>query len=580
MDDTFELNDVGKEIAETEKGNQTAFERACKIQAKLVRIRHEMEMGNAPDSVQSLVSLESDILEICDVDRRSRDGNISGVVEDYLRAKSFSSFLQTGTLLPYSSVRYLATDEEYLAGACMGMCQDLARYGMLVSINRDLDSIRQARDLCSDIMDHLLDYKFSNSYLKRRFSDTEHAFKTLNTIMYEVTVTAPQQDSTLFWPVKKRAKLESTLSSSRSSSEPLGRSAATRTTDEEYQERQSNRVQLVAVHTRMKKREGLRLKLTGYCSTVKSASRKAIFYLQKRRGGRAYQKMELCEKTILEQIQPIVDEEPPLRAGVYTSTMEEYAKAKLFYAWMFGKEETPEDADSALLLPQDFPIKISPESYLLGLIGLTCEISESAKQTRTERNFDKLKHCLASCAAIAKAVLSLERCPARIGKKFPTLKKSIGRLERYLYEMSLSMASGNQKFTSETSVLGSSSLVPMQLKLSGTDGSSMFGAGTGDSIAMACRPGTADFAAGFVESHDRASQSNTIQGDSSASEGEEGTHKQPARKRGFSKLVQDAVRSGASAPLEVPLPASVVGTELQRTLNMAKKQRPLGSDEE
>ena len=94
FNDTFELNDLGEEIIEQEKVNQTAWERACKIQSRLVKIRHEMEMGNIPlDSMHSLESLEQEILEIHDANRRESDGITSGVVEDYVRAKSFLHFL-------------------------------------------------------------------------------------------------------------------------------------------------------------------------------------------------------------------------------------------------------------------------------------------------------------------------------------------------------------------------------------------------------------------------------------------------------------------------------------------------------
>jgi hypothetical protein len=50
-------------------------------------------------------------------------------VEDYVQLLAFSHFLTTGTLLPPLTCTF-ATDEEYLGGACMGLCQDLTWYGM------------------------------------------------------------------------------------------------------------------------------------------------------------------------------------------------------------------------------------------------------------------------------------------------------------------------------------------------------------------------------------------------------------------------------------------------------------------
>ena len=478
---TFELDDIGAEIVLKEQEKQIAFERACKVQGRLVKVRNEMEMGNTPNTVQSLQDLEKDVLKICEVTRRERDGNTSGTVEDYVRAKSFWYFIQTGNLMPHSSVSHYATDEEYLAGACMGMCQDLARYGMMVAINRDLKSIRLARDLCNDLIEHLIDYDFTNSYLKRRFDDTENAFKTLETIMYEVSMTAQQTETEVFWPVKKRAKIDSTIDTE---------------TEEGDGPSPRNLAHLVEVRNRMAKRDELRAALTKYCSVVKRAAKKTIFYLHHGKGGKAYQQITKCETTIRDKLQPIILEEPPLRAGTYNMTMESYSEAKLFYAWMFGKERTPDDTESALLKPTDFPVDIgNPENYLVGLISMTSEISRFSMQARTERDFEKVKHCLATCAAIGKGVLSIERPPLKLEKKVATLKRSVGRLERALYEMSLQTASGGQKFISETSVIGSSSLMPMIPKLAGTAGANPSAAGAAMNNAVPDGMGMSNFPA-------------------------------------------------------------------------------------
>ena len=88
---TFELDDLSDEILKREKEKQRAFELACKVQAGLVQVRHEMEMGDTPNSGEALQEFEKHVIEMSNLDsagnKRERDGTSSGVVEDFVRAK-------------------------------------------------------------------------------------------------------------------------------------------------------------------------------------------------------------------------------------------------------------------------------------------------------------------------------------------------------------------------------------------------------------------------------------------------------------------------------------------------------------
>ena len=575
---SFDLTDLGKVIEQKELVKQTAFERASRIQARVVQVRNEMEIDNSPSSAEALDKLELEVIEICDVVRREREGNTSGVVEDFIRAKSFWYFIQTGKLLPQSSVSHFATDEEYLAGACMGMCQDLARYAMGRAIARDMQSIREARDLVSDLMQHLLDYDFPNSYLRRRFLDAEFSFRTLETIMYEVHMTAQQSEGV--GPVKKRAKIESRL-------------------DTEGTEEGQNLAELVKLSKRMECRQDLRDQLEKKCRLVKKASQKAIFFLHQGDAGRAYKQLAKCEEAIKKEMWPIIAKEPPLKAGIFSKVMEDYAEAKLFYSWMWGKEETPEDTTSVLLKPDDFPVEVGEIQYLVGLVNVTSEIVRYSMQARTERNFDKVKHCLASCAAVSNGILSMERLPMTIGKTFGKLKTSVGRLERMLYEMSLSTASGGQKIISETSIITSSSLVPNLPRLSGTGGASSFGVGASAPGTVSLRAGASSFPglAGPPTAMPQKTH-NVDEASTSSSSESEGGNPSPShhhvhfsssdgrsyggKKRDIADVVKDAI-GGSSIPMtlevksgkgaeDVPVTLSVIGEGKDKTLTLTQKK--------
>ena len=145
-------------------------------------------------------------------------------------------------------------------------------------------------------------------------------------------------------------------------------------------------------------------------------------------------------------------EEPPLRSGSFAGVMEEYAEGKLFYAWLHGRDdalgsdtvmEKGSSPSGILLQPSDLEI-LEPEEYLGGLCDLTGEIGRFAVAQGTARNSDGVKRCLEANGTIHFALQCLEILPGGIGKKLDQLRRSVEKLERMLYEMSLSDATGGR----------------------------------------------------------------------------------------------------------------------------------------
>ena len=134
----------------------------------------------------------------------------------------------------------------------------------------------------------------------------------------------------------------------------------------------------------------------------------------------------------------------------FANVLEEYAEAKLFYAWLLGKDENDASTKGALLLQSDFPIELTPEEYLGGLCDLTGEIGRYAVQRGTARDYDGVRMCLEANAAVSLAIQTLERAPGGINKKMDQLRRSVEKIERMTYEMSLSKAAGINKSTEVT----------------------------------------------------------------------------------------------------------------------------------
>jgi predicted translin family RNA/ssDNA-binding protein len=440
----FDLVSIGSRINASEEKRQQAFDISRKLQFAIVGARNELELETSiATTAESLSQLQDSLNEAIGgtktgVERKPREANLNNRVEDYVRLLAFSHFLTTGTMLPPSMCTF-ATDEEYLGGACMGLCQDLARYGMGRATARDVASVTAARDLVQESLEYLLKFDFRNGYLRRKYDGTKYALKTLETILYELSVTgatttttAADDELVVVEPDTKRTKVEA-------AEEPSSSKMPSPTQDE-----------LEGIRQRMEHRDELREKLIKKCRDGQKAAKQAIYALHRGDSERAQILLTQCEESITKDLLPIVTEEPPLRGGSFSNVMEEYAEAKLFYVWLLGKDETPTETSSGIILkPEDFEIALEPDEYLGGLCDLTGEIGRYAVQRGTARDFDGVKHCLEANAAIAVAIQTMERFPGKIGKKLDQLRKSVEKLERMTYEMSLSEAAGGRKVDTE-----------------------------------------------------------------------------------------------------------------------------------
>ena len=222
--------------------------------------------------------------------------------------------------------------------------------------------------------------------------------------------------------------------------------------------------ELTALRQRMEHRDSLREKLIKKCRDGQKMAKQAIYALHRNDYKKSESLIKDCENCIINELLPIVEEEPPLRYGSFAAVIEEYAEAKLFYVWLLGKPTTTSTADDKnnmdiesesspktttggakgiLLLPHEFePIQLQPEDYLGGVCDLTGEIGRYAVQCGTARDYDGVSLCLESNSIILKSIQLLERSPSSINKKMDQLRKSVQKIERMTYEMSLSKAAG------------------------------------------------------------------------------------------------------------------------------------------
>uniref|UniRef100_A0A7S1D4M2 Translin n=1 Tax=Cyclophora tenuis TaxID=216820 RepID=A0A7S1D4M2_CYCTE len=406
----LELSAFGAQLAETERKKQKVYEASRRLQIELIKAKSGLECGEPVTGVETLLFN----LVPVEASRQPREANLSFRLEDYVRVQSYSFFLEQGKLLPPSACKY-ATDEEYLAGALMGLCSDLARYGMGQATGRDVVSVKIARDLVHAIQNELLQFDFRNGPLRRKFDGTKYSLKTLETLLYELSVTGSAPEH----PQNKKHKCDLVPTQ-----------------------------ELKQLRSRMEYRDELREKLIKMCRDGQKAAKQSIFALHRGDRKMAENLLQQCETCIDRSLLPIATEEPPLRyAGSLTGVLEEYVEAKQFHVWLFGKDGSSTEATGDLLLPDEFSVDLTPEEYLGGLCDVTGEIGRFAVQRGTVRDTDGVRLCLRTNSSIWNALQTLERVPGSIGKKMDAMRLSVEKLERILYEMSLSEATGRTVVT-------------------------------------------------------------------------------------------------------------------------------------
>lgn len=244
----------------------------------------------------------------------------------------------------------------------------------------------------------------------------KYSLKTCETILYELSVTGCEE--VLQEPPTKRPKL--TLL-------PME--------------------ELTLLQQKMEQKDELREKLIKQCRDGQKAAKQAIYALHREDYAGANLLLEKCETCILQELQPIVEQEQSLRFGSsFANVLEEYAEAKLYQAWLGEESSSPA---GKVLLHEDFTkVTLDPQEYLGGLCDLTGEIGRYAVKRATARDTKNVVKCMETNMSILYAIEALSS-HGNIGKKMDPLRRTVEKQERMLYELSLVEATGRNTIVAD-----------------------------------------------------------------------------------------------------------------------------------
>lgn len=164
--------------------------------------------------------------------------------------------------------------------------------------------IKKARDVVSLILEELLQFDFRNGPLRRKYDSTKYALKTLETVLYELSVAgAVGGHKSLVGeegepPAKKIKVDEEKLSSGILPSK-----------------------EITALRERLDHRDKLRESLIKQCRDGQKAAKQSIFAMHRGDSKKALTLLNDCEKCIKNDLIPILKEEPSLRYGSFSGVL-------------------------------------------------------------------------------------------------------------------------------------------------------------------------------------------------------------------------------------------------------------------
>ena len=251
-----------------------------------------------------------------------------------------------------------------------------------------------------------MEFDFRNGTLQRKYDGTKYALKTLETILYELSVTSPNNDNTMEYDITPEIKRAKISHDNNTNIIPMD--------------------ELEALQKRMEERDEAREKLIKRCRDAQKASKNAVFAIHRGNTQQALKLIQFVESTIHNDLMPIAKKVPSLRnSGSFAGVLEELIEAKLFYHWMLPTTDSNKPSGT-ILTPNDFTdLNVEPVEYLGGLCDFTGEIGRYVVRCGTNRDKEGGQLCLRTNTSIRDKIDCLPRIPGHINKKMTALRISV-----------------------------------------------------------------------------------------------------------------------------------------------------------
>ncbi|EQC40619.1 hypothetical protein SDRG_01702 [Saprolegnia diclina VS20] len=159
---------------------------------------------------------------------------------------------------------------------------------------------------------------------------------------------------------------------------------------------------------------------------ILKSSKQAIFAMHRGNMDEASEKLEVADQ-VIQQLAPLIMEEPTLRHGSFSSAMEEYAEAQCFRHFLTA---------GTLVALEELNF-VDRDEYLGGVVDFTGEVTRYAVVMATKRDVARVEECRNIVDAISGELIQFSFRNSPLRKKYDSLKYNLKKLEHTLYELSL-----------------------------------------------------------------------------------------------------------------------------------------------
>lgn len=323
-------------------------------------------------------------------------GAQSWTLSSYVCTFCLNHFFATGLLGSVTDFEgdFQPNDTEYLLGV-MSLCHELKRYAVGRATHRDVSSVQLCKELLSQVLKELMAFDFRNGPLRRNFDKVKYAYKHLEDLLYEMSLGETNNDEC---DEKKESLLDTDT--------------------------------FTVIRERLEVSDARREQVIKRSRDVQKLSKQAIYSLQRGEMDTARQQLEKASGLAHGIKIELVDEEPSLRTGSFSNSMEEWAEGRLFEEWLkTGKVMTLEELKAE--------IDMNEEEYLGGLGDLTGEIGRWAVACATKRDAESVKRALRTDLCVMEAMMQVGSLVPKMSKKSGAVETNMKKLEVLLYELSL-----------------------------------------------------------------------------------------------------------------------------------------------
>ena len=162
-----------------------------KLSKQAIFSLHRGNEGEASQRLTKAREVATALLSTIEENPTLRPGSFSNACEEYTEAMIFSIYLSEGRVAAPKDIEILpgvgVTTEEYLGGL-LDFTGELNRVAVAKATIRDVDAVKQARDVVEALQGQFLRLDLRNGAIRKKYDALKYTMKKLENTLYELSL--------------------------------------------------------------------------------------------------------------------------------------------------------------------------------------------------------------------------------------------------------------------------------------------------------------------------------------------------------------------------------------------------------